>query len=287
MALSDTENKQNQVKGLDIASKGKVDLNTPSNNHITMSQESGSSLMLASNLRLKGEDNYQDWKYNIENIARVHGLRRYYHPKAPAPPKFVDEFDDGVTEKDIIAFDSWARGDSKMKLCISNNVSTSIASQINRLSTAKEMWDMLANQYESSGIVLNQQAIAKYIKMNYSDFSNMDEFIIAFQNAIDTLNRLEIAPPDSWHPLVFLEAVKDSFPMWAERQRAACRGRNDITLAELIHDIKDEARVETRSGNGQMALFGKVHGSDEKSGSGNQDKIKNKSKPFHCKFCGN
>ncbi|KAI0990841.1 hypothetical protein K3495_g17346, partial [Podosphaera aphanis] len=36
-----------------------------------------------------------------------------------------------------------------------------------------------------------------------------------------------------------------------------------------------------------MALFGKVHGSDEKSGSGNQDKIKNKSKPFHCKFCGN
>lgn len=129
----------------------------------------------------------------------------------------MDEFDDNASEKEILAYDEWARGDSKMKLCISNKVSTSIASQINSLGTAKEMWDMIANQYESSGIVLNQKAIAKYIKIRYSDFSNIDEFIIAFQNAIDTLNRLDIALPDSWHPLVFLEAVRESFPVWAER----------------------------------------------------------------------
>ena len=252
-----------------------------------MSQESGSTLMLASNLKLKGEQNYQDWKYNIENIARVHGLRNYYHPKAPAPPKFVDEFDDDVTEKDIIAFDNWARGDSKMKLCISNNVSSSIASQINRLSTAKEMWDMLANQYESFGVVLNQQAIARHITIKYSDFSNMDEFIIAFQNAIDTLNRLEISPPDSWHPLIFLEAVKDSFPTWTERQRATCRGKNDTTLAELVHDIKDEARAESRSGGGQMALYGYNHGQEGKFGSGGQGKPETRSKLIKCDTCHN
>lgn len=115
-----------------------------------IAQLSGASMMLASNLRLRGEDNYQQWKYNIENMARVNGLRKYYHPKAPAPPKFVDEFDDDVSPKDIMAYDEWARGDSKMQLCISNNVSTSIASQINNLRTAKEMWDMISNQYESS-----------------------------------------------------------------------------------------------------------------------------------------
>ncbi|KAI0999916.1 hypothetical protein K3495_g8280, partial [Podosphaera aphanis] len=128
----------------------------------TMSQESGASLLLASNLKLRGEENYQQWKFTIENLARVHGLRRFYHPKAPAPPNFVDEFDESISVEDFRKYDDWARGDSKMKLCIANNVSPSISCQLNSLNTAKEMWDTLANQYESSGIVLNQQAIAKY-----------------------------------------------------------------------------------------------------------------------------
>ena len=70
---------------------------------------------------------------------------------------------------------------------------------------------------------MNQQAIAKYINLRHTDYPSIDEFIIAFQNAIDNLNRLNIPPPESWHPLVFLEALKDSYPVWAERQRAACR----------------------------------------------------------------
>ena len=168
-----------------------------------MAQEPGSSIILAQNLRLRGEDNYQQWRYNKENIARVHDLRKYFHPNAPAPPKFVDEFDSKASADDIKAFDEWARGDSKMKLCITHNVSASIAGQVDQFNTAKEMWEMLANQYESSGVVLNQQAISQYIKMDYADHNSMDEFIIAFQKSIDTLNTLKIAPPDSWYTLVF------------------------------------------------------------------------------------
>lgn len=253
-----------------------------------MSQESGASLLLASNLKLRGEENYQQWKFTMENVARVHGLRRFYHPKAPKPPKFVDEFDEGVSEEEFQKYDEWAKGDSKMKLCISSNVSTSILCQINSFATAKEMWDSLANQYESSGIVLNQQAIAKYIKMRYSDYSTIDEFIIAFQNAIDTLNRLNIAPPDSWHPLVFLEALKDSFPIWAERQRAACRDKSSITLNELIHDIKDEARADTKSSGIQMTLYGSHKNNNEnKAGSSQNGKSKLRPRPIDCKVCGN
>ena len=252
-----------------------------------MAQESGSSMMLAPNLRLRGEDNYQQWRYNMENIARVHGLRKYYHPNAPAPPKCVDEFDENVSEKDIKAFDDWARGDSKMKLIITNNVSASIAGQVDRLSTAKEMWEVLANQYESSGVVLNQQAISQYIKMDYADHNGMDAFIIAFQKSIDTLNLLKIAPPDSWHPLVFLEAVKDSFPIWAERQRANCRGRDKVTLNELIHDLKDESRADQKTRGNQMAVFGNNHRESNKPKSGNPEKPKNRSRPIDCKVCGN
>ena len=90
-------------------------------------------------MKLRGEENYQQWKNTIENVARVHGLRKFYHSKAPLPPKFVDEFDDGVSQKEFLEYDDWAKGDAKMKLCISNNVSSSILCQINSLNTAREM----------------------------------------------------------------------------------------------------------------------------------------------------
>lgn len=77
-----------------------------------------------------------------------------------------------------------------MKLCITNNVSMSIVNQLNRLKTAKKMWDAIANQYESSGFVLNQQAIAQYIKINYADYDSINSFIMAFHNAVDMLNSL-------------------------------------------------------------------------------------------------
>lgn len=104
-----------------------------------MSQESRSNLILASDLRLKNEENYQDYKYNIKNITRANCLWMIYRPKSLTPPKFADKFDDGVTYKEISAIDNYARGDPKKKSCISNNLSKSIATQINRLETAKEM----------------------------------------------------------------------------------------------------------------------------------------------------
>lgn len=124
-----------------------------------MSLDTGSGASLPTAYRLRDEESYAQWKFDIENISHVHGLRNYYHPKSPAPPKVADEFDDDVSSEDIQAYDNWARGDAKMKLIIRTNVSTSIASQLNRLNTSKEIWDAIAYQYKSSGIVLNQKAV--------------------------------------------------------------------------------------------------------------------------------
>ncbi|KAI0993905.1 hypothetical protein K3495_g14279, partial [Podosphaera aphanis] len=166
MTKSDTTSDQDQKINSDIAVSSKSKLFPRIAKGEAMSQDTGSSASLPTAYRLKGEENYAQWKFDIENIARVHGLRKYYHPKSPAPPKVVDEFDDDASAEDIKAYDEWARGDAKMKLIIRTNVSTSFASQLNRLSTAKEMWDAIANLYESSGIVLNQNAIENYIQIN-------------------------------------------------------------------------------------------------------------------------
>ena len=286
MANSDSEETKNLSQSVDIRKVNNTSIPLIAEGE-AMSQDLGGSTLLPSVHRLRGEENFQQWKYDIENIARVHGLRKFYHPKASASPKVVDEFDEDASSEEIKAYDAWARGDSKMKLCITNNVSSTIAAQLNRLKTAKDMWETLANQYESSGTVLNQQAIAKYIKMDYKEYESMDDFILAFQKSVDMLNTLEISPPESWHPLVFLEAVKDSFPVWAERQRSVCRGRDNVTLSELIHDLKDEARADLKTSVNQMALLGNQKNAANSSGSGSHVKGNYRPKPFDCKICGN
>lgn len=56
--------------------------------------------------------------------------------------------------------------------------------------------------------MLNQQVISQYIKIDCADHNGMDAFMIAFQKYTITQNKLKTAPLDSWHPLVFLEAIK-------------------------------------------------------------------------------
>ncbi|KAI0998951.1 hypothetical protein K3495_g9245 [Podosphaera aphanis] len=128
MKKSDTTSDQIPVKSSDIAKSSKSKIYPRIAKGEAMSIDTGSSALLPTTYRLRGEENYAQWKFDIENIARVHGLRKYYHPKSPAPPKVVDEFDDDASPEDIQAYDNWARGDAKMKLIIRTNVSTSVAS---------------------------------------------------------------------------------------------------------------------------------------------------------------
>ena len=104
-----------------------------------------------------------------------------------------------------------------------------------------------------------------------------------------------LVPPDSWHPLLFIMALSEEFPMWAERQRSNSRNpTTSLTLAALITDITDEARNKERHTEGGSALYGgrpnpnsnkgKGKGNDKK-GRDTKDKIARRGKL--CKNCKN
>lgn len=57
MAESDTERRQNQLTEIDIANRGKLDSNLLFDRATPVFQESGSNIILASNLKLRGEHN--------------------------------------------------------------------------------------------------------------------------------------------------------------------------------------------------------------------------------------
>ena len=110
-----------------------------------MSHESSSagSLYLAPNLRLVGEENYSLWKRSIINLAIVHDLIDHYHPDAPEPTAEINIFNKKLNAGDINLYKDWCRKDAKMKLIITGNLSSTLASQVENLETAKAMWETL------------------------------------------------------------------------------------------------------------------------------------------------
>ena len=170
-------------------------------------------------MKLQGEENYLAWKEAILNIAKANNLRRYIHEKGVIP-KEVDEFESGVDEEELRQWKQWEAGDSTMQLIIQTNIKLTPTQLLAGCKSARAMWVTLQNQYEGSGTVLNYNAIEAYVRIKYEDYPNLEQFIIAFKGAIEKLASLDISPPDSWHPLLFIMALSETWPIWAERQHS-------------------------------------------------------------------
>jgi hypothetical protein len=83
--------------------------------------------------------------------------------------------------------------------------------------TAVECWDLLRTTYEGSGGTLVYSALVEVITMKCKAYSSTQNFTIAFREAINRLDILQ-APLLLIHVVnIFLFAVVELYPIWAER----------------------------------------------------------------------
>ena len=254
-----------------------------------MSSSTSSSLMLPSCQKLKGEENYSQWVRAIETIADQFDLHKYYHADAPEGPERVNEFtiksNDSEGQTKLKAWKEWIAQEAKMRQAIEFNIFPGPMAVIATEKTAKSMWAKLKLHYEGSGTMLEYATVQDYVRQNISDFPNLETFVNNFQKSCERLITLNLTDVRKWHPTMFVMKVKDQFPVWAERQRSNIRINSNITVESLIADLTDEAR-ETSNKSGEIAMISK--GIDDKKGSGKQRSgTSNKSRPQHCKVCGN
>ena len=59
-------------------------------------------------------------------------------------------------------------------------------------------------------------AIKLYIKIKYNNYPNFKYFIIAFKKAIKKLVNFNIFLPKLWHLILFIIALFNTWPIWAE-----------------------------------------------------------------------
>ena len=84
--------------------------------------------------------------------------------------------------------------------------------------SAHKMWVTLQTQYKGTGAVLSYNAIKLYMKIKYNNYPNLKYFIIAFKKAVKKLVNLNISPPKLWHLILFIMALSNIWPIWAEQQ---------------------------------------------------------------------
>ena len=51
------------------------------------------------------------------------------------------------------------------------------------------------------------------MKIKYKNYPNLKQFIIAFKKAIKKLANLDISLPKSWHLILFIIALFDTWPI--------------------------------------------------------------------------
>ena len=76
-------------------------MSRPEKRKITEQQVSARQLTLPLHLKLKGEENYTQWKEALENIATTYGLRRYYYDRTPSLLEYVNEFDNNIDQNKL------------------------------------------------------------------------------------------------------------------------------------------------------------------------------------------
>ncbi|XMA13681.1 hypothetical protein WAI453_006472 [Rhynchosporium graminicola] len=260
---------------------------------------SSTSLNLADGHKLKGGENYTEWRDKVLNIAKTNGISKFLNVKSrDHVPKEVDEWDDEVDDKALKKWQDWESGESQMKLAITLNCKAGPLAHTTGKTTALDMWEALQAQYEGGGNVLVYNAIQDYVKLQYNDFNSLEKFIIAFKLSIVKLETLMMAPPPAWHPIMFIAAVSEKWPIWAERQRSLLRvsssnnpdttekAKSGVTLVSLIEDITDEARASDSTGKmAGQALYGNKSIPKKGSGGGaTKPASKDQTRPT-CKHC--
>ncbi|KAK6586176.1 hypothetical protein PZA11_001233 [Diplocarpon coronariae] len=241
-----------------------------------MSSLSSAALSLPESQKLKGAEDYSQWRNKVLNLAKSNALTMHLHTKARthAPPE-VDLWDRSITNEERDNWVRWEAEESQMKLAITLNCKPGPLAHTEGDKSALDMWEALQKQYEGSGTVLEYNAIQTYVTIKYDDFNSLEAYVVAFRLSITKLEALDSAPPSHWHPIMFIAGCSNRWPIWADRQRSNLRSamaagrKSEITLEALIEDITDEARASQSSKMNGTVLYGnksasKPHSSDYK-----------------------
>ncbi|KAI1000347.1 hypothetical protein K3495_g7848 [Podosphaera aphanis] len=110
-------------------------------------------LLLPEFMKLKGPENYAQWKpVMIRNII-ASGLIKYLKNNDMQPGLDLSNWQ-SLREADLEQLSEWVKGNTKVTNAIMYNCNSTPQSIITHYSTVSDMWNALEQAYEGTGILV-------------------------------------------------------------------------------------------------------------------------------------
>jgi hypothetical protein len=194
--------------------------------------------------RLKGSENYGDWRRKMMTIATASGLNRFLGDD-PSKPERITSTGKNATKEQIRVWKDWTTGDEKMMTTLYQNITANPRDLVANETTTLGCWTTLETYYKLNGPEAEFSAITDFIEIKYEHYRSLDDFVSAFGRAIRQLSDLDISPPQAWYSSIFINCLSKAFPAWADRKLGEGRETNRLLPWDaLIGDIISEKEVK-------------------------------------------
>lgn len=208
-------------------------------------------LYLPENNKLRGADNFGEWRNKIEDKFISRNLEDHFLSQGMKPHPADTSFE---------IYDAWMLKDTEARMTIRLNVVPEVlqvlrpwAWEANEAAeTAFELWARLEYLYgePSLGSDERHEYLEELLVMDFSNFeqdmnfSSVAPFILRYKKLVSALMGTELQLPDHAYIILFINAFRNSYASWAEQWMKLARLSNStITLGHLYASITDLDQV--------------------------------------------
>jgi hypothetical protein len=231
--------------------------------------EGSSAWTLDGSKKLKGAENWTQWKNSIEQILIAADLDEYVDGSTPEPSARPPPFPS--TSTDPLGLDAstiqiaaaaqahaeqirkWKKGNAKAYIIIQKNVIGEAHDLVSSTSVAATAWRLLTDQYEGKGFFLMATLWQEFQELSFSDSKDVGAYNARFKELRRKIEAAGLKLPGQLYVIVYLQQVHATYPVWTERQRSYLRKYTAEelqglkisykTLENMMTDLVDESRV--------------------------------------------
>lgn len=181
--------------------------------------------------KLKGVDDYNDWKFAMMTYLQHENLWEYVTEAATATDPAKN-----------------SKGKSKIIL----GVDRINYSHVRQATTAKEAWTNLEKAFEDSGLTRRVGLLRTLTSTKLNDCANVEEYINKIFDAAQKLDNLKFKVDDEWIGSLLLTGLPDVYqPMIMALESSGTKITGQVIKAKLLQDV----RPSETSTNSEAAFF--------------------------------
>ncbi|CAB0004134.1 unnamed protein product, partial [Nesidiocoris tenuis] len=201
------------------------------------SENSSASIMYIE--RLKGRENFSEWKFQMTNVLKHEGLWQCII---------------GVTDEKATA-EQLARKEEKALSKINLSLDRSAYPFVMKCTTASAAWKALESAFEDKGLHRRIQLLRRLCSLRFTDFKDMQEYVNEALYISQQLNTIGKPVDDEFLGAIMLQGLPREYdPMVMALENIGKEISSDFVKSKLLQDVSRE-RSSIKPDPDQAALL--------------------------------